>query len=93
MSQLTGFFRLTMRADGQELIAIGQVHPPGLASERLVHVIRCQWAELIVPGVSQNRIECLGWEPLEAAPAGWQPIKAGSSNPVTIWRPRLEANP
>ena len=87
MSQLTGFFRLTMRADGKELPAIAQVRSPGLPGERLVHVIRCEWADRLVPDLSQNRIECLGWEAIETAPADWQPIKTRSDNPVTIWRP------
>ena len=86
MSQRTGFFRLTMRAEGKELIEIAQVHPPGLPGERLVHVLRCEWAERILPGVSQNRIECLGWEPIDSPPPGWQPIRTASDNPVTIWR-------
>ena len=87
MSPLTGFFHLSMRADGKELTAIAQVHLPGLPGQRLVHVIRCEWADRLVPGLSQNRIECLGWKQIEAAPAGWRPVKTRSDNPVTIWRP------
>ena len=86
-SSLTGFFRLNMRANGEESPAIAQLHPPGLAREQLVRVVRCEWADRLRPGVSQNRIECLGWEPIEAPPADWEPMKAGSANPVTIWRP------
>jgi len=84
---LTGFFRLNMRANGEESPAIAQLHSPGLAREQLVRVVRCEWADRLRPGVSQNRIECLGWEPIEAPPAGWEPMKAGSAHPVTIWRP------
>jgi hypothetical protein len=85
-SQLTGFFRFDMRANGKEMPAIAQVHPPGLPREHLLHVVRCEWADRLLPGLSQNRIECLRWEAVEAPPAGWERIKAGSANPVTIWR-------
>ena len=86
MSQVTGFFHLTMRVGGEESIALAQVHPPGLPGERLLHVLRCEWADRLHPGLSQNRIECLGWEPIEAPLPGWQPLKARSSTPVTIWQ-------
>jgi hypothetical protein len=93
MSQLTGFFRLSMRAEGKELTAIAQIHSPGLPGERLVHILRCEWADRLRPGLSQNRIECLGWERIEAPPADWEAIKGGSENPVTIWRPPASAQP
>lgn len=86
-SSLTGFFRLNMRANGEESPAIAQLHPPGLAREQLIRVVRCEWADRLRPGVSQNRIECLGWEAIEAPPADWEPMKARSAHPVTIWRP------
>lgn len=86
-SSLTGFFRLNMRANGEESPAIVQLHPPGLAREQLVRVVRCEWADRLRAGVSQNRIECLGWEPIEAPPADWEAMKGRSANPVTIWRP------
>lgn len=85
--RLTGFFRLQMRANGAESPAIAQLRPPGVAREHLVHVIRCEWADRLLPEMSQNRIECLGWESIAAPPSGWEPMKCGSSNPVTIWRP------
>jgi len=83
---LTGFFRLNMRANGAESPAIAQIHSPGLAPQYLIHVVRCEWADHLFPELSQNRIECLGWEAIEAPPSGWRAIKGGSANPVTIWR-------
>lgn len=87
MSRITGLFTFKMKVNGKERPAIVEITAPGIPSEKVVHVVRGEWANLVVPGVSQNRIECLGWDRAEATPEGWIPTKAIGPNPVTVWRP------
>lgn len=75
-----------MKVNGEARPAIAEIVAPGLAREKVVHVVRGEWANAIVPDVSQNRIECLGWERIQAAPEGWRPEKTHSANPVVVWR-------
>ena len=76
-----------MKLDGKEESAIAEIMPPGLAPERLVHTVRIAWGNALAPGMSQNRIACLGWERIEAAPEGWKPLPGHWSEPVLIWAP------
>ncbi len=86
MSEVTGLFSFQMKVNGEARTAIAEIVAPGIAREKVVHVVRGEWANAIVPGVSQNRIECLAWERIPAAPEGWHPGKTQSANPVVIWR-------
>ena len=87
MSQVTGLFSFQMKVNGEPRPALAEIIRPGIPKEKVVHVVRGEWANVIVPGVSQNRIECRGWEPVGAAPAGWRRAKASGANPVILWRP------
>jgi hypothetical protein len=84
-------FAFKMKVNGEPRPAIVQIASPGLPSEKVVHVVRGEWANLAVPGVSQNRIECLGWDRVEAAPEGWRPVPAIGPYPVIIWCAGLKA--
>ena len=86
MNGITGLFSFQMKVNGEARPAIAEIVEPGIAREKVVHVVRGEWANLVVPGVSQNRIECLGWEKVESAPAGWKPAKKTGANPVIVWR-------
>lgn len=86
MSRVTGLFAFKMKVEGQERPATVEIVAPGLETQHVVHVVRGEWANLIVPGVSQNRIECLGWAPIERAPEGWKPNKPIGPHPLRIWR-------
>ena len=86
MKCVTGLFSFQMKVNGETRPAIAEIIEPGIAPEKVVHVIRGEWANLVVPGVSQNRIECLGWEKVESAPEGWKPAKKTGANPVIVWR-------
>ena len=87
VSQVTGLFAFKMKVNGEPRQAVVEIIAPGISSEKVVHAVRGEWANLIVPGVSQNRIECLGWDRVETAPEGWKPTKPIGPNPVIIWRP------
>ena len=87
MSAVTGLFAFKMKVNGEPRKAVVEITSPGISSEKVVHVVRGEWANLVAPGVSQNRIECLGWDSLEATPVGWKPVKAIGPNPVIVWRP------
>ena len=79
-----------MKVAGKELTAIGEIVPPGIPRERVVHTVRVAWANSIFPGVSQNRIECRGWERIERVPSSWEPIASRWSEPVVIWRDQAD---
>lgn len=87
VNEVTGLFTFQMKVNGEPRPALAQIIEPGLPPEKVVHVVRGEWANLVAPGVSQNRIECLGWEKAEAAPEGWVPVKKTGANPVIVWRP------
>jgi hypothetical protein len=87
VSEVTGLFAFKMKVNGEPRRAVVEIIPPGIASEKVVHVVRGEWANLVAPGVSQNRIECLGWDRAEATPDSWIPTKAIGPNPVIVWRP------
>ncbi len=87
MGNVIGLFAFQMKVNGEPRPAVAEIIAPGIPSEKVVHVVRGEWANVVVPGVSQNRIECLGWERVEAAPEGWRPAKAMGANPVIVWRP------
>ncbi|MEO5717613.1 MAG: hypothetical protein ABIR29_03470 [Chthoniobacterales bacterium] len=87
MHEVTGLFAFQMKVNGESRPAIAEITAPGIPPEKVVHVVRGEWANLVVPGVSQNRIECLGWEKVEAAPAGWRPFKKTGAHPLIVWRP------
>ncbi|MBA3830717.1 MAG: hypothetical protein H0X34_02245 [Chthoniobacterales bacterium] len=80
-----------MNVRDEERPAIVEITGPGIKSEDVVRIVRQEWANLAVPGVSQNRIECLGWDRIEARPDGLQPTKAIGPNPLIFWR--LEGEP
>jgi hypothetical protein len=77
-----------MKVGGEERPAIIEITDPGIRPEEVVHVVRGEWANLVVPGVSQNRIECLGWDRIDKAPDDWQSTKPIGPHPLIIWRPR-----
>ena len=87
MSEVTGLFAFKMKVNGEPRRAVVEITAPGIPSEKVMHVVRGEWANLVVPGVSQNRIECLGWDRVEATPDDWVPTKAIGPNPVIVWRP------
>ncbi len=87
MNWVTGVFTFKMKVGGEERPAIVEITEPGIKSEQVVHVVRGEWANLVVPGVSQNRIECLGWDRIDKPPEGWVPTKAIGPNPLVIWQP------
>lgn len=87
MNRVTGLFAFKMTVNGEAQSAIVEIIEPGIPSESVVHVVRGEWAGLVVPGVSQNRIECLGWTRTETTSDGWKPTPAIGPNPVIIWRP------
>jgi hypothetical protein len=87
VNALTGFFTFKMKVNDEPRQAVIEIRPPGISSEKVVHVVRGEWANLVAPSVSQNRIECLGWNRLDASPNGWKPTKTIGPNPVIIWRP------
>jgi hypothetical protein len=87
VSQVTGLFAFKMKVNGEPHRAVIEIIAPGISSEKVVHAVRGEWATLIVPGVSQNRIECLGWDRAEAAPEGWKAKKAIGPNPIIVWCP------
>lgn len=86
MRGITGLFAFQMKVNGAPRPAIAEIIEPGIPLEKVVHAVRGEWANLVVPGVSQNRIECLGWETVAAVPAGWKPVKGMGANPVIVWR-------
>ncbi len=76
-----GLFMFRMKVNGEERPAAVEIAPPGIASEKVVQVVRGEWANLVVPGVSQNRIECLGYDRIETVPAGTEALKiTGTEN-------------
>jgi hypothetical protein len=92
MSRVTGLFAFRMKVNGEDRGAIVEITEPGIVLENVVHVVRGEWVNLVVPRVSQNRIECLGWEPAETTPEGWLPTPAIGPNPVIVWRAVNAAN-
>ena len=62
MNQVTGYFRFKMKVNGEEQLATFELKAPGLPSEKVVQIVRGEWRSLVAPRVSQNRIECLGYE-------------------------------
>ncbi len=86
MSQVTGLFTFKMKVNGEALPATVEITAPGIASEHVVRVVRGEWAALVVPRVSQNRIECLGYDRIEAAPPDQKPTRAIGPHPLLIWR-------
>jgi hypothetical protein len=87
MSRDTGLFAFRMKVNGEDRGAIVEITEPGIALENVVHVVRGEWVNLVVPRISQNRIECLGWERAQTTPEGWTPTPAIGPNPVIVWRP------
>ena len=87
MNRVTGLFAFKMKVNGEERPAVVEIKAPGIKSEQVVHIVRGEWANLLVPDVSQNRIECLGWNRIDQVPEGLEPCKAIGPNPVVIWRP------
>ena len=85
---MIGLFTFKMKVRGEALSAIVAISEPGIKSEEVVHAVRGEWANMVVPGVSQNRIECLGWDRIDETPEGYEPTKAIGPRPVTIWRPK-----
>ncbi len=86
MSRVTGLFAFKMKVNGEERTAAVEILAPGIEKRSVVHIVRGEWANLLAPGVSQNRIECLGWAPAERAPEGWKPAKPIGPHPLLIWR-------
>ncbi|MGI8891060.1 MAG: hypothetical protein ACR2G0_09810 [Chthoniobacterales bacterium] len=86
MSRVTGLFTFKMKVKGEERPAAVEIKEPGIPSEKVVQIVRGEWARLAVPGVSQNRIECLGWERVESPPPESQPVKAIGPEPIFFWR-------
>lgn len=87
MKTVTGLFSFQMKVNGELRPAVVEITAPGIPVQKVLHVVRGEWANSIVPGVSQNRIECLGWERIETAPDGWKQLKAKGAYPVIVWRP------
>ena len=87
MREVMGLFGFQMKINGEPRLAVAEIVAPGIPREKVVHVVRGEWARVVAPEVSQNRIECLGWEKVETAPEGWRPVKIRSAHPVIVWRP------
>lgn len=87
MSPVTGLFSFKMKAQGAEHSVIAEIKRPGIEAEHVVRIVRGEWRNLIAPDVSQNRIECLGWNAASEIPAGWRRTKPMSAEPVVLWRP------
>ncbi len=85
MPQVTGLFTFKMKAGGEERPVTVEIAEPGLPSERVVQLVRGEWANLCAPRLSQNRIECLGWEPASAVPEAMAPVKARGAYPMKFW--------
>jgi hypothetical protein len=90
VSGVTGLFAFKMKVNGEGRPAIVEITAPGIPSEKVVHVVRGEWANLVVPGISQNRIECLGWDRVEAPPDGWVATEAIGPNRMIVWRPGVK---
>ncbi len=86
MSRVTGLFVFKMKLNGEEHPTTVEIRAPGILSQEVMRLVRGEWANLIAPSASQNRIECLGWEPIEAAPSGAKPVKAIGPEPIFFWR-------
>lgn len=86
MNEITGLFAFQMKVNGEARPALAEIVEPGIPHHKVVHVVRGEWANVVFPGISQNRIECLGWNQVEAGPTGWRPAKKTGANPVIIWR-------
>lgn len=76
-----------MKVQGEEQPALVEIAEPGIPSENVVHVVRGEWANLVLPGISQNRIECLGWERSETQ-KGFMKTRTQGPDPVIVWRPQ-----
>ena len=87
MSLVTGLFAFRMKAQGAEHPLIAEIKEPGIKSEHLVRLIRGEWANLIAPAISQNRVECLGWKKVEEIPAGWRSNRPAGAEPFLLWQP------
>ena len=86
VEKVTGLFEFKMKVNGENRPAFVEIMPPGLRSEYVGYVARLEWANLVLPGISQNRIECLGRTRVQSAPEGCVAVRAIGPNPVLIWR-------
>jgi hypothetical protein len=82
-----------MKVAGREETAFVEIAAPGIPSEQVVHIVRVAWANAVVPGVSQNRIECFGWQRIDKPPLAWEPVPSRFSAPVIIWRQQRAVRP
>jgi hypothetical protein len=85
MNSIVGLVKLRLTVNDATQTAIAEISPPGVPWERVVHSVRIAWANVLAPGVSQNRIECLGWEKIDSPPQGWKRLAGHWSEPVIIW--------
>ncbi len=83
-SLVTGLFAFRFNSRGEDRRAVIEITSPGILKEHVVRIVRAAWGSHCEKGVSQNRIECLGWERIETPPAARR-IKAGGREPVLIW--------
>lgn len=87
MSQVTGCFRFKMKVNGTEQLATFEIKPPGLPAEKVVQVVRGEWRNLAAPRVSQNRIECLGYQSIASPVDSSLGVKAIGPYPVVFYPP------
>ena len=87
MARLTGLFDFQMKVEGKDGEALVEIIEPGIESWKVVQHVRGEWANVCAPGVSQNRIECRGWERSKRSCESRTPVR-GQYAPVMIWRER-----
>jgi hypothetical protein len=85
MARVTGLFDFKMTVEGKNADALVEIIEPGIETWEVVQLVRGEWANVCAPGVSQNRIECRGWERSERS-CGSRVPTPGQYAPVVIWR-------
>ena len=85
MARITGLFDFQMKVEGEDADALVEIIEPGIESWKVVQHVRGEWANVCAPGVSQNRIECRGWERSKRSCESRMPVR-GQYAPVVIWR-------
>ncbi|HEY1770205.1 MAG TPA: hypothetical protein VGG02_08110 [Chthoniobacterales bacterium] len=77
---------MCIKVNGVEQSALVEIAAPGLPSYDVVRVVRGEWANRFAPGISQNRIECLGREAIDIIPDGWEAVSVSSPYPVRLFQ-------